>query len=130
MLGSTRGAIARSNFSFYRQHQGKEGPFLLKPTSSFEKPTGFFPPTKAPSALTSAVWLLLLMPKLLCGSKIIVLQLFRQVANCPLELLKTKNPGRERGSVLNIRLPWKSCARNNLYSDASHRWHNYLSVRS
>lgn len=54
----------------------------------------------------------------------------RQVANCPLELLKTKNPGRERGSVLNIRLPWKSCARNNLYSDASHRWHNYLSVRS
>lgn len=54
----------------------------------------------------------------------------RQVANCPLVLLKTKNSSNGRDSVLNIILLWKSCATSNLYSDASHGQHNYLSLGS
>lgn len=57
--------------------------------------------------LLGAVWLLLLMPKLLkseCSS------FSRQVATCPLELLKTKSPSRERDCPEH-RLPPESCAK-------------------
>lgn len=54
----------------------------------------------------------------------------KQVAICPLVLLKTKNPSRGRDSALNVRLPQKSCAKGNLCSDVSRGWHNYLSAGS
>lgn len=98
---------------------GRRHHFFSSPSLSFSS----FPPTKAPSALTGAVWLLLLMPKPLkseCSS------FSRQVAACPLELPKTKNPSRERDCPEH-RLTQESCAKGKLYSDASHGWHNYLS---
>lgn len=87
-----------------------------------------FSSCKSTSVLAKAVWLLLLTTKPLCGSKITVLQLSGQVANCPFLPLKTESPHTEGGSVLNIRLPQASCSNSSVHTDASHGWLHYLNV--